>query len=209
MIDLSIFISALKTTWLHRMFIYSNAPWVNLTFYNVGPIDKLFKLGPENINKIINRTTNKFWVEILHSWRRVMAHIPISDTQSALSETLWLNPKISKAHLFLPNWYRKGINLPADLIHANGDFMTGRTLKTKYHIETNLLEYHRVITCVHAYLSNLKITSKVHQKPNIPNHIRLLLKSKNGSKDFYRTMIDNLCGDAKQSFFWKQTLLVN
>ena len=57
-----------------------------------------------------------------------MINIPISVTQSTVSETLWLNPKISKAHLFLPNWYRKGINLPADLIHANGDFMTERTL---------------------------------------------------------------------------------
>ena len=85
MIDLSIFISALKTTWLHRMFIYSNAPWVNLAFYIVGPIDKLFKLGPENINEIVSRTTNKFWGEVLHSWRRVMVNIPISDKQSALS----------------------------------------------------------------------------------------------------------------------------
>ena len=137
-----------------------------------------------------------------------MVNIPISDTQSALSKTLWLNPKTSKAHLFLPNWYRKGINLPADLIHANGDFMTERTLKSKYHIETNFLEYHRVITCVSVYLSKLKITSKVHQKPNIPNHIRSLLKSKNGSKNFYRTIMNISCSDAKQSLFWEQTLPV-
>ena len=63
MIDLNNFISALKTTWLRRMFMYSNAPWVNLALYNLGPIDKLFKLGPENINRIVNRTTNKFWVK--------------------------------------------------------------------------------------------------------------------------------------------------
>ena len=94
MIDVNNFISALKTTWLRRMFIYSNFPWVNLALYNVGLIDKLFKLGPENINKPVNRTTNKFWVEALLSWRRVMVNIPISDTQSAVSETLWLNPKI-------------------------------------------------------------------------------------------------------------------
>ena len=137
-----------------------------------------------------------------------MVNIATSDTQSALSKTLWLNTKISKAHLFHPNWYRQGINLPADLIHANRDFMTEIILKTNYHIETNFLEYHRVITCVTAYLSKLKITSKVHQKFNIPNHIRLLLKSKNGSNDFYRTMMDNSCSDAKQSLFWEQTLPV-
>ena len=137
-----------------------------------------------------------------------MVNISISDTQSVLSETLWLNPKISKAHLFLPNWYKKGINLPADLIHANRNFMTERTLKNKYHIETNFLEYHRVITCVSVYLSKLKITSKVHQKPSIPNHIRLLLNSKNGSKGFFRTTMNNSCSDAKHSWFWEQTLLV-
>ena len=58
-----------------------------------------------------------------------------------------------------------------------------------------------------AYLNKLKITSKVHQKPNIPNHIRLLLKSKNGSKDFYRTIMNHSCSDAKQSLFLKQILL--
>ena len=86
--------------------------------------------------------------------------------------------------------------------------MTERTLKSKYHIERNFLEYHRVITCVSVYLSKLKITFKVDQKPNIPNHIRLLLKSKNGSKDFYRTIMNNSCSDVKQSLFWVQTLLV-
>ena len=123
---------------------------VNLVLYNVGPIDKLFKHGPENINKIANRTSNKFGVEVLHSWRRVMVNISISDTQSALSETLWLNPKISKGDLFLLNWYRKGINLPGDLMHAYVDFMTERTLKNKYHIETNILECHKIIRCVSA-----------------------------------------------------------
>ena len=137
-----------------------------------------------------------------------MVNIPSLDAQSALIETLWLNPKISKANLFLPNWYRKGINLPADIIHANEDFMAERTLKSKYHIEANCLEYHRVITSVSVYLSKLNITSKVHQKPNIPNHIRLLLKSKNGSKDFYRIIMNNSCSDVKQSLFWEQTLLV-
>ena len=58
------------------------------------------------------------------------------------------------------------------------------------------------------YLSKLNITSKVHQKPNIPNHIRLLLKSKNGSKDFYRIIMNNSCSDVKQSLFWEQTFLV-
>ena len=62
--------------------------------------------------------------------------------------------------------------------------------------------------CESVYLTKLKITSKVHQKPNIPNHIRLLLKSKNGSKHFYRTIMNNSCSDAKQGLFLEQTLLV-
>ena len=108
MIDLNNFISALKTTWLRRMFIYSNVPWVNLALYNVGPIDKLFKLGPENINKIVNRTTNKFWVEVLHSWRRVMVNTPTSDTQSALSKTL-LIPRFQKPISFFQTGTEKGL----------------------------------------------------------------------------------------------------
>ena len=53
-----------------------------------------------------------------------------------------------------------------------------------------------------------QISSKVHQKPNISNHIRLDLKSKNCNKDFYRTIMNISYCDAKQSLFWDQTLLV-
>ena len=58
-----------------------------------------------------------------------MVNIPTSDIPSALSETLWGNPKISKACLFLPKWYRKGINLPDDIRNANRGFMIERTQK--------------------------------------------------------------------------------
>ena len=71
------------------------------------------------MTKIIEQTTSKFWIDVIYSSSRVVVNIPTSDIQSASSETLWLHSNILKTHLFLPNWYKKGIDLSAGIIHAN------------------------------------------------------------------------------------------
>ena len=57
-------------------------------------------------------------------------------------------------------------------------------------IKTNFLEYHRVITCIKGTLAKLRLKCTVSVKPIYPNNIRLLKKSKKGSRDFYKVLTD-------------------
>ena len=44
---------------------------------------------------------------------------------------------VSKANLFLPDWYNNGIISIADIVFGNGKFISQNDLKTVYHIRTN------------------------------------------------------------------------
>ena len=89
---------------------------------------------------------------------------------------------VSKANLFLPDWYNNGIRSIADIVFGNGKFISQNDLKTVYHIRTNFLEHHRVITCVKNYLSKQK-------------------------DDFYRILANqNMVHDTTYYSFWEQAL---
>ena len=59
--------------------------------------------------------TNKFWSQVLNSWGKLQSRIEMNSINNALSSPLWYNPKISKAHLYLPHWYKKGIICLGDM----------------------------------------------------------------------------------------------
>ena len=93
--------------------LFCNTPEVNLSFYCTGHIEKCFKHGPENINMISKRTkkTNLGRGSSLTEKSDGQYTNRVDFRQSGLSETVLLLSQDFDAHLFLPNWYRKGINL--------------------------------------------------------------------------------------------------
>ena len=55
------------------------------------------------------KTTNKFWSETLYCWSKFIDSIPINSVSNAPSRPLWNNQMVSKANLFLPDWYNNSI----------------------------------------------------------------------------------------------------
>ena len=205
MIELNNYISGLKATWIRRVYRNINAPWVSVAFPQIASLNKIFTFGSDYTKSASRTTNNKFWVEVLSSWSEVVAKIPIKNSTDALCEPLWQNPKISKAQLMLPHWYTKGILVPADLMYANGEFLSQPTLEKMFNLKTNFLEYHRVISCVKTYLAKLKFVSLCTYKPHLPNIDRLILKSKKGCKDFYQILQNPICNEKKVQYsFWEQ-----
>ena len=83
--------------------------------------------------------------------------------------------------------------------------MTQNLLQSMFGIETNFLEYHRVITCIKGTLAKLRLKCTVSVKPIYPNNIRLLKKSKKGSRDFYKVLTDFDNQDNKPIYsFWEE-----
>ena len=94
-------------------------------------------LGSSYASYLSKQTNNNFWAQTLNYWSRLIASIPINNTNDALSDSLWNNPKVSKLQLFLPNWFNKGIVSIGDLIYESGDFLSQNIMKKTYNIKTN------------------------------------------------------------------------
>ena len=210
MIELNNFDCALKITWIRRIYSSCHTPWLKVAEHYLGSIKKLLMLGSSYASYLSKQTNNNFWAQTLNYWSRLIASIPINNTNDALSDSLWNNPKVSKLQFFLQNWFNKGIVSIGDLIYESGDFLSQNIMKKTYNIKTNFLEYHRVTTCVNIYMAKLKEKCTRHQKPLLPNQIKVLQKSKKGSKDFYRILNKDDPGNLFSNYsFWEEALHIN
>ena len=64
MINLSLFIKAMKSTWIRRIVKSTNSPWATL-FQNSGcPIGTLLNFAPQGSRPIVARAKNAFWNEV-------------------------------------------------------------------------------------------------------------------------------------------------
>ena len=109
MIDLNNFIATLKCTWIRRMYVNHDANWVySAKPYILSPTN-LSMLRSEYAKSVARKCTNKFWSQVLNAWGKLQCRIQMNSNNNALCSPLWYNPEISKAHLYLPHWYKKGI----------------------------------------------------------------------------------------------------
>ena len=56
----------------------------------------------------------------------------MNSNNNALYSPLWYDPEISKAHLYLPHWYKKEIICLGDMISNKGVFVTQNLLQSVY-----------------------------------------------------------------------------
>ena len=93
------------------------------------------------------------------------------------------------------------------MIYENGKYISQNDFKMVYHIRTNFVEYHRVIACVKTHSNKQNNASKEHKKPTILNQIKIICKSKKGSKDFYTILFNqNTKDDTTYHSFWEEAL---
>ena len=60
---------------------------------------------------------------------------------------------------------------------------------------TNFLEYHRLKILLIKFLNKLKITAEKFERPCVPHHISIIIRSKNVTKTFY-SILNNATIDA-------------
>ena len=115
MINLGLFIKAMKSTWIRRIVKSPNSPWATL-FRNCGcPIETLLNFAPQWTCSIVARAKNVFfWNEVFEIWEFVYNALPKKILDIFLSP-LWHNP-IVKRGFYKDEWYNKGITMVGDLI---------------------------------------------------------------------------------------------
>ena len=190
MINLKHFIKSLKLTWLRRIYVNVDAPWIKLAISNTGPRNKLLFMGPQWSYKCAGNTTNIFWKDVLFAWGDFMTKLfECCEPYENICGPLWYNQENSHALLFEPSLYQKGIISPIDLLTKDGNILTLEEIHTLFNSPINFLTYHRIYSTVKNYLQKIKPTDQSFEKPFMLPQIKVLTKSSQGSKDLYNILV--------------------
>ena len=143
-------------------------------------------MGPLYCANIIDKTINKFWVDILYNWKRLLYNL-MGSAQSCFTCPLWYNPNISKETLFLSQCYRAGIIYPVDLCNREGNMLTLEKLRKTYSVNLHFLDYYRLQPGIEKLKKAPGANSQtlIPEKPIWPATLSLIHKSKRGCKDLY------------------------
>ena len=108
MVNVSVFITSLKVTWLRRLIMFSDSDnWSTLSRIN---LNKLVSLGDSYIKTVINDLRNPFWKHILESWVQYICSFKIDNLVKIIYSPLWSNSLINRNGNYIINeWYNKGI----------------------------------------------------------------------------------------------------
>ena len=214
MIDVRNFQKALKLGWLKRIIrdlTHNSPPWLQLLSTFTGSLNKLTEMGPHWCNSILKSVKNPFWKYVFVEWAHFWQNKRPENMDELIYSSLWYNNQISKETLYLPHWQKKGIRVVGDILDKDGEVLSIDTLKTIYGINAIEFDYYRVKALVKNFKKNVNSEkSLLFQRPYIPTHVQILLKSSKVSQDFYQQYnkqlykSKNLC-----QYKWNKSLEVN
>ena len=213
MLDISLFEMCLKGTWYRKLLRQPHSLWHKLFQESfTKDLDKLTKLGPEFILQVSKDISNKFWFNVFKSAYEILQNQPTHKIEQILTTPLWYNKKLSKEHLFIPDWYNKGIVFISDILDSqNGsDIMPLEKLETLYGItEKKFLHYLRVKGLCKQFLKNNNYNKNNFIRPNIPNHIKILYNSNKGARDLYKYAYNNRSNTHSMKEKWNLDLNIS
>jgi len=139
MIDLNVYISSLKLSWVRRYCQRRDA-------WNIFPeqygMNKLLTVGPlAHANCPIVK--NPFWSDVRVAWEKFSKTFEPTDVMGMLNQPIWGNPNIKFE--YINSWYNKGILFLRDIINTeSGCLKTMHELKVDYMINITFLDYLRL-----------------------------------------------------------------
>ena len=107
-------------------------------------------------------------------------------------------------------WFTNAISTVADIVDSAGNVMDIESLKIKYHIRINILNYYTIKKLVNKFL-------EIHKKgdnfeiirPFIPFHAEILFNSQQGSKKFYSKLTDIKKSEQWHEVKWNLSIIYN
>ena len=118
MLDLNMFITALKSTWIRRL-LQRDSKWQNIFMSNIDK-RKLFSCGVDYtcIRQLYMTVNNHFWKDVLRSWEMIIQKERNFTYDSFLSNPLWLNINIKIGHksVIYQDWFKSGIRFVNDIV---------------------------------------------------------------------------------------------
>ena len=185
MINLEVFIQALKISWLRK--IIDNRSPIGSSFKLIeSQFKNLWVQGLSKIRRDIKLVQNPFWRDVLEAWCMFRRKTEPRSTHDMLSEPLWNNDKF-KQTMYIQNWEEHGVAYIRDLVTPEGEFRTFRSFKDVFHVAGTFLDYHRVLSAIPNDWKEKLAFAHDPTSPVLPVHLKMLLRNATGCKHIYCT----------------------
>ena len=187
MINVNNFEKGIKISWIKRLLTNQTSQWYELIKGICPNIDNILIFGDGWCKTILNSITNPFWINVLEYWNKFCEIQRSQKTDEILTTCIWYNSDIFKSPTLFPDWYKKGIYLIGDISDSSGEILNFDQLNLKYNGNFNILNFYTVRQGIKNFASKqTEITpSMTYEKPAYPGHLKILIKSKDGTKMFY------------------------
>ena len=189
MINLEVFIKALKISWLRKALDGSAST------HSFACIEKQFprfwQMGITEIESKLVDIQNPFWKDVMEAWCQYRRKIQPKCTTQVLSEPLWYNSKLKYKSMYVQNWVKCGILYIKDVVSPNGTFKSFRDVKEQYNVKGTFLDFHRVLSAIPDGWKNILQHGYEPTYPVCPVHIKILLNTRSGCKQTYSIMSGN------------------
>ena len=146
--NIVLFDKTLKLGWLKR-FLKSNSKWTRIP--QEFDLEQCFIYGPDFIERIMEMTTNRFWLDVLKNLKFLWESGSLQHKDSILNTPLWFNPDFR--FQLRRDWLNKGITMVSDLLSNNNVVMSNEDLVETYSIKINFIDYHNIKATINDYLS--------------------------------------------------------
>ena len=152
MIDIFTFEKSLKLAWLKRLVLQNDGAWLNLLTECVKNVRNCISLGGEWCINILKKV-NPFWKDVFKDWVLVCKNQVVTSNQDILRSSLWLNNDIN-VKMFFPDWFASGIQTVADIVDASGKVADLESIKRKFNLRINILNYYTVKKSVEKFIES-------------------------------------------------------
>ena len=150
--DFTAFDKALKLIWIKRFLDESDADRKLIpmeTFDRYG--GKLLLQSRHSIKLLSLDNLPSFYTKMLQFWQEIRNNERTEiDATNIVKEVIWNNRRIqiNQKTVFFEKWYTKGILKIGDVIDENNNFLSFESLKRKYAIDINFVNYYGIISAI-------------------------------------------------------------
>ena len=198
MIDIQSFNKSLKMKWVQGYLNDDNhGKWKLFLDFHLqkygGKVVFLSNLKPQDVDLQLN-LRDPFLREIIEHWTTLNYREKNIDFNSM---GIWHNSliRIENRPFFYPSWLKAGVKEVRDLLNQDQTFLSYNAFVAKYNIETNFLEYFKVIAALKQFK---KVCLPALDNPST-NDTPSLLSHSNINKESYKRLVQDKASIPLQS----------
>ena len=147
------FIYALKCTWIRRILVSPNRPWVRLLESSYCSSNNLINYSPFWGIKVKDKIQNDFWKEIFFTWNNFYKTCQLKTKSDIFNTPLWFNSKLSNSNLVKNNWNNQGISVIGHIVDSNLQILKKKILKANIIFGLITSDYFQLHSTVKKFIS--------------------------------------------------------